>query len=62
MQTPLPVLVPLQLGERLPDFVPITPEPVDTPRLRRTDVRIEDAPFLPSIRVHRYRSFAQKMV
>ncbi|MCB1918854.1 MAG: hypothetical protein KDJ28_02585 [Candidatus Competibacteraceae bacterium] len=57
MQTPLPVLVPLQPSERLPDFVPIAPEPVDMPRLRRTDVRIEDAPFLPSIRIHRYRSF-----
>lgn len=56
MQTPLPVLVPLRPGERLPDFVPVTPEPLDTPRLRRADVRIEDEPFLPSIRVHRYRS------
>jgi hypothetical protein len=55
MQTPLPVLVPLQPGERLPDFVPIAPEPLDTPRLRRTDVRIEDEPFLPSVRIHRYR-------
>jgi hypothetical protein len=58
MQTPLPVLVPLQPGERLPDFVPVAPEPLDTPRLRRTDVRIEDEPFLPSIRIHRYRSFS----
>lgn len=56
MQTPLPILIPLQLGERLPDFVPVAPEPLDIPRLRRADVRIEDESFLPSIRIHRYRS------
>ena len=55
MQTPLPVLVPLQHGERLPEFVAVTPEPPVNPRLRRVDVRIEDEPFLPSVRVHRYR-------
>lgn len=57
MQAPLPILVPLQCGERLPEFVPVTPEPPAVPRLRRTDVRIEDEPFLLSIRVHRYREF-----
>lgn len=56
MQTPLPVLVPLQQGERLPEFVPVTLEPPVNPRLRRADIRIEDEPFLPLIRVHRYRS------
>ncbi|HRY18269.1 MAG TPA: hypothetical protein P5149_07680 [Candidatus Competibacteraceae bacterium] len=56
MQTPLPVLIPLQPGEHLPDFVPVTPEPLDIPRLRRADVRIEDESFLPSVRIHRYRS------
>lgn len=55
MQTPLPVLVPLQGGERLPEFVAVMPEPPINPRLRRADVRIEDEPFLPSVRVHRYR-------
>ena len=54
MQTPLPILVPLQRSERLPDFVPVAPEPLDAPRLRRADVRIEDEPFLPSVRIHRY--------
>lgn len=60
MQTPLPILVPLQRGERLPEFVAVTPEPLLNPRLRRADVRIEDEPFLPSIRVYRYREFYRK--
>lgn len=55
MQAPLPILVPLQPGEPLPDFVAVLPYPSTSPRLRRADVRIEDEPFLPSIRVHRYR-------
>ncbi|MBE2295087.1 MAG: DNA replication terminus site-binding protein, partial [Phycisphaerales bacterium] len=55
MQVPLPILIPLRGGENLPEFVAITPEPVGGPRLRRADVRIEDEPFLSSIRVHRYR-------
>lgn len=55
MQAPLPILVPLSPGEDLPEFVPIAPEPLDSPRLRRSDVRIEDTLFLPSIRVYRYR-------
>ncbi|MFO1371647.1 MAG: hypothetical protein U1F42_04395 [Candidatus Competibacteraceae bacterium] len=55
MQAPLPILVPLQEGERLPDFVPVAPEPPVNLRLRRADVRIEDQPFLPSVRIHRYR-------
>jgi len=60
MQTPLPILVPLQRGERLPEFVAVTPEPLLNPRLRRADVRIEDKPFLPSVRVYRYREFCRK--
>lgn len=55
MQTPLPVLVPLRPGQALPDFVPVSSEPPVSPRLRRADVRIEDEPFLPSVRIHRYR-------
>lgn len=55
MQTPLPILVPLKSGEVLPEFVPVAPEPPVNPRLRRADVRIEDEPFLPSVRIHRYR-------
>lgn len=56
MQAPLPILVPLQAGHPLPDFVPVAPEPPVAPRLRRADVRIEDEPLLPSVRIHRYRS------
>lgn len=55
MQTPLPILVPLRYGECLPEFVPVAPEPPANLRLRRADVRIEDEPLLPSVRVHRYR-------
>ena len=55
MQAALPILVPLQRGENLPEFVPVAPEPPVTPRLRRADVRIEDEPLLPSVRIHRYR-------
>ncbi|NJN48378.1 MAG: hypothetical protein HC808_20005 [Candidatus Competibacteraceae bacterium] len=55
IQAPLPILVPLQANKPLPDFVPIDTEPQDNPRLRRSDVRIEDDVFLPSIRVYRYR-------
>ncbi len=55
MQTPLPILVPLLPGEMLPEFVPITTEPQIRPRMRRADIKIEDKPFLPSVRVHRYR-------
>lgn len=55
MQAPLPILVPLQPGEQLPEFVPIAPEPTASQRLQRSDVRIEEEAFLPSIRIHRYR-------
>jgi hypothetical protein len=56
MQTPLPLLVPLAPPQPLPEFVPIPAEPVGQIRLRRSDVRIEDEPFLPSIRIHRYKT------
>lgn len=59
MQTPLPVLVPLSLGERLPEFVAVWPDPPVSVRLRRADVQIEDEPFLASVRVYRYRSFCR---
>lgn len=56
MQAPLPILVPLNRGESLPEFVPVGPEPPVISRLRRSDVRIEDTPLLPSVRIHRYRT------
>ena len=55
MQAPIPILVPLQYGERLPEFVAVTPDPPVSLRLRRADVRIEDEPFLPSVQLYRYR-------
>lgn len=54
MQAPLPIVIPLKPGEGLPDFVPVGVEPSGQQRLRRSDVRIDDEPFLPIIRVHRY--------
>ena len=56
MQAPLPILVPLQVNGQLPSFIAVASEPPMNPRLRRADVRIEDESFLPSIRLHRYRS------
>lgn len=56
MQAPLPIMIPLRVGEHLPEFVPVGVEPSGQQRLRRSDVRIEDQPFLPLIRVHRYLS------
>lgn len=55
VQTPLPLLVPLRPGEDLPAFVPVAPHPTGTDRLRRSDVRLEDEPFLASLKVYRYR-------
>ena len=55
IQAPLPIIVPLKRGERLPEFVPIAPIPMGSPRLQRSDVRIEDDVFLPTIRIFRYR-------
>lgn len=56
MQAPLPILIPMNNHDHFPEFVSVSPEPPANPRLRRSDVRIEDEPFLPSIRVHRYRN------
>lgn len=55
MQAPLPIVLPLSYGDPLPEFVSVGLDPPVRSRLRRADVRIEDDPFLPSIRVHRYR-------
>jgi hypothetical protein len=54
MQAPLPILLPLKAGQTLPDFIPIPPDPGSSMRLKRSDVRIEEEPLLPLIRVHRY--------
>ena len=56
VQTPLPLLVPVQPGETLPEFVPIPPEPIGQERLKRSDVKIEDTPFIPLLGIYRYKA------
>lgn len=51
---PLPILLPLDNGQTLPKLKEPTPEPPERSRSVRSDRIIEDTPFLPSIRVHRY--------
>lgn len=57
MNVSLPLFFP-QAGEnRLPDFsIPSEVKPTTRQRLTRSDNKIEDEAFLPSIRVHRYQS------
>lgn len=51
----LPLMFPNEGRQDLPEFniPPLTPPPVRS-RLVRSDNKLEDDPFLPSIRVHRY--------
>lgn len=55
IQAPIPIAVHLRAGEPLPDFVPVDSEPTAVRRLQRSDMRLEDEAFLPSLRVFRYR-------
>lgn len=61
MNVSLPLMFPGEGKQALPEFnVPLPSPPAERSRLVRSDNRIEDEPFLPSIRVHRYtqkRSF-----
>ena len=51
----LPLLYPNEGRLQLPDFnVPLKTPPIERQRLVRSDNKIEDDAFLPSIRVHRY--------
>jgi len=53
----LPVLYPDRSGTTGPDIRPLPDDPNDSPtRLRRSDVQVEDDPFLPSLHIHRYRA------
>ena len=53
----LPLMFPNEAKKNLPDFnIPPLQPPSERQRLIRSDVKIEDDPFLPSIRVHRYHS------
>ena len=55
VQTPLPVLVPVKPNQTLPEFVPIPPDPIGQERLKRSDVKIEDTPFIPLLGIYRYK-------
>ena len=54
MQAPLPILIPSRPGEPLPEYIAVGTEPGGQQRVKRSDVRIEEEPFLPLIRIHRY--------
>ncbi|WP_251976504.1 DNA replication terminus site-binding protein [Salinicola avicenniae] len=56
MNLPLPLFIPAPSG-RLPHLNdPPTHPPATRTRARRADQRLEDEPFLPSLRVYRYRN------
>ena len=56
MNVSLPLLFPSQGVNELPDFsVPPATPPNERQRLVRSDNKLEEEPWLPSIRVHRYR-------
>ncbi|EAR08419.1 hypothetical protein [Reinekea blandensis] len=55
MNVSLPIMFPGEGRAALPDFnVPLPTPPAERTRLVRSDNRIDDEPFLPSVRVHRY--------
>jgi hypothetical protein len=59
MNISMPLFVPLKPGESLPEFnVPEQSPPIERSRPVRADTQIEQEPYLPSIRVHRYRSLS----
>jgi len=59
----LPLLFPHEGKGELPEFnLPPVEPPVQRSRLVRSDNRIEDDAFLPSIRVHRYASSARRVL
>jgi len=60
IQAPIPIAVYLRPGEQLPDFVPVDLEPTGGRRLQRSDMRLEDEAFLPSVRVFRYRESCRR--
>jgi len=52
---PLPIIIPLENGEPLPDCNQLTPEPpTERQRAQRADNLIDPEPFIPSLRVHLY--------
>lgn len=53
---PLPILFPLKSGQEFPEHnePDITP-PTKRQRQERSDLKIDPEPFLPSLRIHRYK-------
>jgi len=61
MNVSLPLLFPSEAKANLPEFnLPLTSPPPARSRLVRSDNKIEDDAYLPSIRVHRYASQQKK--
>lgn len=61
VQTPLPLLIPLRTGESLPEFIPIAPQPMGQERLKRSDIKIEETPFIESLGIYRYKEAFRKL-
>lgn len=60
MNVSLPLMFPSEGKRILPTFnLPPVEPPKQRQRLVRSDIKIEDDPFLPSIRVHRYATTRQ---
>lgn len=56
MNVSLPLIFPQETKNEFPEFiVPSSTPPKNRSRQLRSDTKIDDEPFLPSIRVHRYR-------
>jgi hypothetical protein len=57
----MPLFVPLKKGEQLPGFnVPEKYPPEERTRPIRSDAKIEDDVFLPSLHIHRYKEGYRK--
>ena len=55
MNVPLPLFIPSPEGHLPPHNVPADAPPPTRTRAKRADTKLEDTPFLPSLRAYRYR-------
>ena len=55
MNVPLPLFIPSPEGRLPPHNVPADAPPPTRTRAKRADTKLEDTPFLPSLRAYRYR-------
>ncbi|MCI0510395.1 DNA replication terminus site binding protein [Chromohalobacter marismortui] len=55
MNLPLPLFIPAEDGHLPSHNTPKTTPPSERSRAQRADTKLEDTPFLPSLRVYRYR-------